>query len=81
MQRQQMHSQQKAERQYLLAEHGEVRLANDEGEKEVDADSDGLSSASGFNVVELRGHQPAQRAPGPSKPSSKEALKGQNDTS
>ena len=68
------------EGRYLLAKHGEVGLANDEGEDEVDADSDRLSSASGFNVVELRGHQPAQRAPGPGKPSSEQALEGKNGT-
>ncbi len=62
----------------LLAEHGEVGLADDEGEEKVDADSDGLPSSSGLNVVELRGHQPPQGAPGPGKPSSEQALKGQN---
>ncbi len=62
----------------LLAEHGEVDLADDEGEDEVDADGDGLPSSSGLNVVELRGHQPPQGAPGPGKPSSVQALKGQN---
>ena len=40
----------------LLAEHGEVGLADDKGEEEVDADGDGLPSSSGLNVVELRGH-------------------------
>ncbi len=53
-------------------------MADDKGEDEVDADSDGLPSSSGLNVVELRGHQPPQRAPGPGKPSSVQALKGQN---
>ncbi len=62
----------------LLAEHGEVDLADDKGEDEVDADSDGLPSSSGLNVVELRGHQPPQGAPGPGEPSSVQALKGQN---
>ena len=62
----------------LLAEHGEVGLANDKGEEEVDADGDGLPSSSGLDVVELRGHQPPQRAPGPGKPSSEQALKRQN---
>ncbi len=62
----------------LLAEHGEVGLANDKGEEEVDADGNGLPSSSGLNVVELRGHQPPQGAPGPGKPSSEQALKGQN---
>ena len=37
----------------LLAEHAEVCLANDKGEEEVDADSDGLPHGSGLNVVEL----------------------------
>ena len=64
----------------LLAEHGEVGLANDEGEEEIDADSDGLSGASGLNVVELGGHQPPQRAPRPGKAGSEEALKGQDST-
>ncbi len=41
---------------HLLAEHGEVGLADDKGEEEVDADGDGLPSSSGLNVVELRGH-------------------------
>ncbi len=62
----------------LLAEHSQVDLADDEGEDEVDADSDGLPSSSGLNVVELRGHQPPQGAPGPGKPSSVQALEGQN---
>ena len=62
----------------LLAKHGQVSLANDKGEDEVDADSDGLPSSTGLNVVELRGHQPTQGTPGPGKPSSEEALKGQN---
>ena len=62
----------------LLAEHGEVGLADDKGEEEVDADGDGLPSSSGLNVVELRGHQPPQGAPGPGKPSSVQALEGQN---
>jgi len=62
----------------LLAEHGEIGLADDKGEEEVDADGDGLPSSSGLNVVELRGHQPPQGAPGPGKPSSEETLKCQN---
>ena len=63
---------------HLLAEHGQVGLADDKGEEEVDANSDGLPSSSGLNVVELRGHQPPQGAPGPGKPSSEQALKRQN---
>ena len=62
----------------LLAEHCEVGLTNDKGEEEVDADGDSLPSSSGLNVVELRGHQPPQGAPGPGKPSSEQALKRQN---
>ena len=62
----------------LLAQHGEVGLANDKGEDEVDADSDSLSSATGLNVVELRGDQPSHGAPRPGKASSEEALKGQD---
>ena len=68
------------EDQDLLAKHGEVGLANDEGEDEVDADSDGLSGASCLNVVELRGDQPSQGTPGPGKASGEEALKSQNCT-
>ena len=63
-----------------LAEHGKVGLANDKGEEEVDADSDGLAGASGLNVVEHRGHQPAQGAPRPSKPCREQALKCQDGT-
>ncbi len=63
---------------HLLAEHGQVGLADDKGEEEVDANSDGLPSSSGLNVVELRGHKPPQGAPGPGKPSSEQALKRQN---
>ena len=70
----------KCKGEILLAKHGEVGLAYDEREEEVDADSDGLSSASCLNVVELRGHQPSQRTPGPGKASSEEALKGKDDT-
>ena len=62
----------------LLAKHGQVDLADDKGEDEVDADGDGLPSSSGLDVVELRRHQPSQRAPGPGKSSSVQALKGQN---
>ena len=63
-------------KEYLLAKHGEVGLADDEGEEEVDADSDSLACVSGLNVMELRGHQPPQGPPGPGKASSEEALKG-----
>ena len=66
------------EYRYLLAKHGEVALANDKGEEEVDADGDGLPSSTGLNVVELGGHQPPQGTPGPGKTSSVQALKGQN---
>ena len=62
----------------LLAKHGQVDLADDKGEDEVDADGDGLPSSSGLDVVELRRHQPSQRAPGPGKSSSVQALEGQN---
>ena len=67
-------------RRDLLAEHSEVGLADDKGEEEVDTDSDGLAGASGLNVVELRGHQPAQGAPRPSKPCREQALKRQDGT-
>ena len=53
-------------------------MADDKGEEEVDADGDGLPSSSGLDVVKLRGHQPPQRAPGPGKPSSEQALECQN---
>ena len=53
-------------------------MADDKGEEEVDADGDGLPSSSRLNVVELRGHQPPQGAPGPRKTTSEQTLKRQN---
>ena len=48
-----------------VAEHGEERLADDEGEQHVDAHGDALPGRPDLQREHLAGHEPAQGTPGP----------------